>query len=139
VLIVFVVSSFLRDKKYLILIEPSYELGNDATRNHIKDHGYCRNLPRVIKKTKHNIIKHELTNFNFNKNNQNAIIMSKKNQTKNTCNYPNFISPISKKALNKKKNCLYCKYDGFAFPIIHDIPLLTKDSGILISKLENFN
>lgn len=123
-------------KKYLVLIEPSYELGNNTTRNHIIYHGYCRNLPQIIKKTGHNIIKNELTNFNFNKNNENTIIVAKKRVKK--YNIPNFISPISKKLINKKKDCFYCKYDGYAFPIIHDIPLLTKDSGILISKLDSF-
>mgnify|MGYP001078149942 CR=1 FL=1 len=97
------------------------------------------NLPNIIKKAGHKIIKNELTGFNFNKNNQNSIIVSEKKQTKKIHNVPTFISPISKKSMNRKKEFFYCKYDGYAFPIINKIPCLVENNGILVSKLENFN
>ena len=38
--------------EYVILIEPSYELGNDKTKNNILTHKYIMNLEKAVKNTK---------------------------------------------------------------------------------------
>ena len=47
-------------KKYLILIEPSYELGNVATKENINKHKYIKNLKSIVDSLGYKIIKYEL-------------------------------------------------------------------------------
>jgi len=124
-------------KHYLILIEPTYELGSYETRKHIEEYGYCRCLPQIIKKMGFRILKHELFGFS-SVDNENAIIVIEKNKKRNTkkpLTEIQFISPISHKPLFQLKNCWYCKDDGYAWPIINGIPCLLKENAILVSKL----
>jgi len=127
-------------KHYLVLIEPSYELGSHETKKHIEEHGYCRGLPQIIKKMGLKILKHEPFGFS-SRANENAIIIVEKNKkrnTKKTSMEIQFISPISHKPLLQHKNCWYCKDDGYAWPIINGIPCLLKENAILVSKLTDF-
>jgi len=122
-------------RRYLVLIEPTYELGSKLTRKHIEKYGYVRDLPKIIKKMDYNIIKHELLGLS-SKYNENALIITEKKGKKLPMQRnAKFVSPISLKPLKKHKNYLYCKHDGFAFPEINEIPCLLKSNGILASKL----
>ena len=125
-------------RKYLILIEPTYELGSNKTKKHIIQHGYVRNLPNLIKKMNYKIITHKYLGFSTPYN-ENALIVAEKNPKLPSSREIKFVSPISHKPLIKKTNFLYCKEDGYAFPIINNIPCLVNDNGILVSKLMKFN
>ena len=126
-------------RRYLISIEPSYELGTDQTKQWIEKNGYCRNLPNIIEKIGHKVLKHELLGLNFRSTNELALIIAKKNsQNSNNFNEPTFIFPISGLPLKKHPDCWYSVDDGYAFPIINEIPCLVKENGILASKLDNF-
>ena len=125
-------------RRCLVLIEPTYELGSKLTREHIKKHGYVRNLPNIIKKLGHTVVEYEYLEP-VSKNNEDALIVAKKNGRKMNTKYKTtFVSPISSYPLKQKKNFLYCKEDGFAFPMINGIPCLLKSNGILCSKLHLF-
>jgi len=126
-------------RNYLVLIEPSYELGSVATKKHIEKHGYCRNIPRIIKRLGFPIISYELFGY-YMPTNENAIIIVQKNKKKIMKHIQKniFISPISHKPLQRYKECWYCKDDGYAYPIINDIPCFLKENAILVSKLSNF-
>jgi len=125
-------------KKFLILVEPSYELGNKITRKHIEEHGYVRGLTNFVKKSGFEILKYELLKKSFRKNNQMAIIVArKKNQIRNNSS-TYYVSPISKTKLAQRKNYLYCKEDSHVFPIIESIPCLLKNNGIVASKISDF-
>jgi len=128
-------------KHYLVLIEPSYELGTNETRKHIEEHGYCRDMPQIIKKLGFKILKHELFRIYHRMNNETAIIVVEKNKKRNTkrsLTETQFVSPLSHKPFLQQKNYLYCKDDGYAWPIINGIPCLLKENAILASKLTNF-
>ncbi|MFY9300365.1 MAG: methyltransferase domain-containing protein [Candidatus Nitrosotenuis sp.] len=126
-------------RNHLILIEPSYELGSAATKKHIIEHGYCRNIPKIIKQLGHSIQTHELFKFS-DRNNEHAITIVEKNKKKTPKEVPQsiFVSPISHKPLFRYKECWYCKDDGYAYPIIHNVPCLLKENAILVSKLSSF-
>lgn len=63
--------------KYLILIEPSYELGNQETRDNIDKHKYIKNLIGIINKLDYKVEKYELAPIS-SYSNQSAIIIIKK-------------------------------------------------------------
>jgi len=63
--------------RYVILIEPSYELGNEKTKRNIRKHGYCRNLVDVFKKLDCDVVVHSYLGIS-KITNQNAISVLKK-------------------------------------------------------------
>ena len=126
-------------RNYLVLIEPSYELGSVATKKHIEEYGYCRGIPRIIKRLGYSILNHELFEFS-DPTNENAIIIVQKSKKKTLkpMRQNSFVSPMSHKPLLRYKDCWYCKDDGYAYPIINNIPCLLKENAILVSKLSKF-
>ena len=125
-------------RRYLLLIEPSYELGSKNTCDHIKKYGYVRNLPKIIKKLGHKILIHELGPF-YKNNNQSAIILAEKSKKHRFSHKVKFVSPLSRKPLLKHQNFWYCKEDGYTYPVINQIPCLLKENGILASKISLFS
>jgi ubiquinone/menaquinone biosynthesis C-methylase UbiE len=125
-------------RKCLVLIEPTYELGSKLTQKHIKKHGYVRNLPNIIKKLGHNVVEYKYLK-QVSKYNEDALIVAEKsNQKFKNKHTSTYVSPISLRPLIQKKNYLYCKDDGFVFPIIDGIPCLLKSNGIICSKSHMF-
>jgi len=47
-------------------------------------------------------------------------------------------SPVSGRPLQRLKDCLYCRDDGHAFPVVQDVPCLVAENAILASKLGDF-
>jgi len=124
---------------YLIMIEPSFELGSEKARKWIKKNNYCRNLPRLVKEMGHKIIKHELLPLSHGNNEVALIIVEKKTQNPKSSSRIQYVSPVSGKPLVQRDDCLFCSEDGYAFPIINGIPCLLKNNGILVSKLNKFD
>ena len=124
-------------RRYLILIEPTYELGSKQTKKHIIEHGYVRNLPNHIKKLGYKIKTHEYLGLSH-ANNENALIVAEKNGKKSMMKKIEYVSPISTKSLKKYENFLYCKEDGYVYPIINGIPCLVKNNAILASHIHQF-
>ncbi|MDB6074088.1 MAG: Methyltransferase type 11, partial [Verrucomicrobiaceae bacterium] len=46
--------------KYLVLLEPAYELGSNAARARMEQHGYCRGLPATARALGFEVLRHEL-------------------------------------------------------------------------------
>ena len=125
-------------RRYLILIEPTYELGSKKTKDHIKKHNYVRCLPKFVKYSGLKIIKHEYLETGI-KHNESAIIVAKKNKTLPMKRKAHFVSPISFRNLKKNSNYWYCKDDGYLFPIIKNVPCFLKENAILASKIHLFS
>ena len=69
---------FLRvTNKYLVMLEPSYELGNEETRQHIKELCYIDNLQKTINELGLNVIKNELFKVSTYSNNAAITIIKK--------------------------------------------------------------
>jgi len=124
-------------RRYLILIEPTYELGSKQTKKHIMQHGYVRDLPKHISRLGYKIITHEYLGFSH-QNNENALIVAEKKKKLPLTRNIKFVSPISNKPLEKYGNYWYCKEDGYVFPIINNIPCLVKENAILASQIHRF-
>lgn len=128
-------------KKYLILVEPSYELGNDETKANIIKHKYITNLKNtaqnLLKNSKEilggggKIIKYELCPIS-NFLNQSAIMIIEK--TEQIASSPCFACPICHEKLNLHDGNYFCKECLLVYPIIKNIPCLTKESSILFSQ-----
>ncbi|MCC6779482.1 MAG: class I SAM-dependent methyltransferase [Hyphomicrobiales bacterium] len=124
-------------RRYLVMIEPSYELAPPEGRARMERLGYVRELPAVLERLGHRPHRIEAWPLNANPLNPAALIVVEKQSGRSDA-APEFVSPISGRALTRRPECWFCPDDGHAFPIIGQIPCLTIDSAILASKLGQF-
>jgi len=121
-------------KKYLILLEPSFEFAKEEARARMIEHGYITKLFSTAKKLKYNIIEHRLFEYSSNPLNPTGLIIIEKNVK--SSNIPNLVCPISQTKLEEYNDSLLYSKDSFlAYPIIEGIPCLLKENSILATHL----
>jgi ubiquinone/menaquinone biosynthesis C-methylase UbiE len=121
-------------KRYLILLEPSYEFANSEARSRMKKHGYVTMLFEAAKKLGLKVVKHRLFDYSANPLNPTGLIIIEK--TSNHSNNTNLVCPISHTELKRyNDSLLYCKESFLAYPIIEGIPCLLKENSILAAHL----
>lgn len=128
-------------KKYLVLIEPSYNLGNIETKNNIDKHKYIKNLYSTAKELNYNIIDYRLFNLIDYTNNSEIIIIEKSNEDvvdNNTTEQHNYACPVCKNKLIYHNNNYFCSDCFLIYPVINNIPVLNKENSILCSKYMEF-
>lgn len=120
--------------KYVVLIEPTFELGNDETKRNIEKHKYVRNIEATVKALGYKIVLFKL--FEIGKwSNQSSIMILEKNLEEAVSAQPKFACPLCKTSLNAAEGDghLFCPDCFLVFPLISGIPLLTANSGHLFS------
>jgi SAM-dependent methyltransferase len=133
-----IVSELLRvTRRHLVMIEPSYELGDAATRANIDRHQYVVGLPDKLRELGHTPRIFEPWGIDQNPSNQAALLVVDKSPS-GTPGTDGFVSTVSRLPLVRRQDCWFCPGDGHAFPIIQGIPCLTIDHAILASKLADF-
>ena len=123
--------------RYIVLVEPSWELGSASTRAHISEHRYVIGLPEILKSMGAVIRRHELWAHNINPSNEAALIVAEMPG----CGQWNprravFRSPIGFGSLEDREAYFYSKDDGFLFPKVEGVPCLLRDHGILAARLD---
>lgn len=120
---------------HIVLREPSWELGNAATRAHIERHGYVRGLVDELRRLGAEILEHRLWETNENPNNQAALIVARKPGA-TVVDWPEhpYLSPVSGGPLESAPGAYFCPADGLVFPILAGIPCLLPEHGILSSR-----
>lgn len=122
-------------RKYLILLEPGYELANEEAKQRMDSHGYCKNLMGVSHSLGYNVIKHELFPFASNPLNPTALtIISKQSNTELPADV--LACPKYKTPLVKINSALYSPEALVAYPILGKIPCLRIENGIFASKYQ---
>lgn len=120
--------------KYLVLLEPAYELANDEAKERMKKHGYVTELHSTAKKLGYKIIEYRLFDYASNPLNPTGLLIIEKNA--NTINNTELVCPISHTPLTKyNDSLLYSKESLLAYPIINNIPCLLKENSILATHL----
>lgn len=120
-------------RKYLILLEPGYELSNEEAKQRMDSHGYCKNLKGVSHSLGYDVLKHELFPFTSNPLNPTALtIISKQNDTELPSNV--LACPKLKTPIKKINGALYSPEAFVAYPILGGISCLKIENGIFASK-----
>lgn len=122
-------------RKYLILLEPGYELASEEARQRMDSHGYCKNLKEISHSLGYEVLKHELFPYTSNPLNPTALtIISKQSDTDLPSDI--FACPKFKTPLKKIDNALYSPEALVAYPILGGIPCLRIENGIFASKYQ---
>lgn len=127
-------------KKYLILLEPAYELASDEAKERMKKHGYVIGLYDIAKKLGYEIEKYELLGITSNPLNPTGLMIIKKKQDSlgkmNACCY---YCPITKTRLDVIGNAFFSKQALLAYPILNGVPCLVRESAVVATKMRNFD
>lgn len=121
--------------QYLILIEPSYELGNEETKQNIEKHCYIKNLKQAVHTLNLEILFHDLMPASTFSNMSEIFILKKTlPHVKNT---PEYACPQCRQKLLLHNGNYFCSECGMVYPILNDIPDLNINHGILFSQYLN--
>ena len=121
-------------RKYLILLEPSFEFANAEAKERMKKHGYVTELYASAIKQGYKIIEHRLFDYSSNPLNPTGLIIIEKKST--GYNNSDLVCPISYTELeNFSDSLLYSKESFLAYPIIDEITCLLKENSILATHL----
>ncbi|MBK8368415.1 MAG: methyltransferase domain-containing protein [Bacteroidetes bacterium] len=124
--------------KFLILIEPAYELVNAELQKRMDSHGYVKNLVGISRELGYKIIENRAFELYSNKLNPSQIIIIEK-QKNNSVKHSGFSCPITKTKLNKENEAFYYSTEGLlVYPIIKNIPCLLPQNAIVATHLKDF-
>ncbi len=122
-------------KKYLVLLEPSYEFANEEGKERMKKHGYVTQLYATAQKLKLKIVEHRLFDFYSNPLNPTGLLIIEKQSE--TSNESHFVCPNSQTPLISHSDALFYSPESFlAYPVVEQIPCLLKDHAVLATHLQ---
>lgn len=124
--------------RYLILVEPTYELGNEETKRRIDEQYYIKNLQETLEKMDVRILEYRLFDVFTQNNNSAIIILEKMDKAEKKMEKLFYACPVCKKKLAEHKGNLYCDDCFNLYLVIGRIPVLLKDNAILCSKYLEF-
>jgi uncharacterized protein YbaR (Trm112 family) len=124
-------------RKFLILLEPGFELAGAEARLRMESHGYCKDLNGKAKRLGLNVVKHELFPHAANPLNPTAITIIKKDSASarpaHILACPKFKTPLE--AIGEM---LFSPEALVVYPVVAGIPCLRIENGILASKYKEF-
>lgn len=121
-------------RNHLVLVEPSYELGNAETRARIEQHGYITNLLGAARELGLNLLEHRLFEPNMNPRNQAALMVFEKSARRVPDPAGQLACPVCGTAVEEIKGHCFCGECHLLFPVIEGIPCLLEGNGILASR-----
>jgi len=127
-------------KKYLILLEPAYELASNEAKERMKKHGYVMGLFDAAKNLGYEIERYELFGISSNSLNPTGLMIIKKKRVSmenvNDCCY---CCPITKTRLDMIGNAWFSGQALLAYPTINGVPCLVRESAVIATQLEIFD
>lgn len=124
-------------KRFLILLEPGYELAGNNARQRMDSHGYCKNLNGIAQSLGFNVLKHELFPVAINALNPTAITIIRKSDLFTPSSHI-LACPKFKTPLEKIDGMLFSPEALVAYPLVGGIPCLRTENGILASQYKEF-
>jgi ubiquinone/menaquinone biosynthesis C-methylase UbiE len=123
--------------RYLILVEPGYELASKEAQERMLRHGYCTSLVEHAEALGMKVIKHELLSFSDNLLNPSAITIIEKNPAAASV-VPQFVCPRYSTPLKEFPDSLYSPESLRAYPKIQGIPCLRTEDGVVASAYDKY-
>jgi SAM-dependent methyltransferase len=121
--------------RYLVLLEPAYELASEEAKSRMTSHGYVKGLKKVVEDLGYKIIEYNLFDVILSNLNPTGLMIIEKNKN-HFSNEIKLACPITKHKLTKTNESYFCSDSLMSYPIIGNIPCLLSDNGIITSKFE---
>ena len=123
--------------RYLILLEPGYELASPEAKARMEQHGYCKDLAGCAGRMGMRVIKNQLFPHTGNPMNPTALIVIEKQPGANSA-VPQLACPRFGDPLEDSVDSLYSSQSLRAYPKIKGIPCLRIGDGIIASAYRQF-
>jgi ubiquinone/menaquinone biosynthesis C-methylase UbiE/uncharacterized protein YbaR (Trm112 family) len=123
--------------RYVVLVEPAYELADEVSRARMDQHGYCRGLPEEAQRLGFNVVRHEMFVRGVNPLNPSALLVLEKDPA-SAPTVPQHVCPAYKTPLAQHIGCYYSPESMRAYPIIGGIPCLRSSHAVVASRLADF-
>lgn len=121
--------------RYVVLLEPAYELCTPEIRARMDQHCYVQDLPGNARALGFKVVKHELFPPSAHSHNPTAVTIIEKNADAAPAT-PAFACPQYGTPMQKMDGCYYSPDSMRAYPIVLGIPCLRAEHAIIASKLE---
>ena len=118
--------------RYLVLLEPAYELASEEAKARMEHHGYVRGLKSTAEDLGYKVAEYRLFDHIINPLNPTGLIVIEKNAAANPVQ-PQFVCPITGGIMERSGDCFYAAESLMAYPIIGGVPCLLAENGILAS------
>lgn len=122
-------------RRFLILLEPGYELANDEARLRMDSHGYCKNIKGTAESLGYNVLTHNLFPFTSNPLNPTAITIIEKRVDAVSPSYI-LACPRFKTPLKEIGGMLFSPEALAVYPIVGGVPCLRVENGFFASRYE---
>jgi len=117
--------------RYLILLEPCYELGSPEAKKRMEKHGYITALQQSIQELGYDVKEFRLFDIYSNPLNPTGLtVISKDNKKSSPASEP-FACPWTKTGLVNLKGAYYSHQSLLAYPVIDNIPCLLKTNAVV--------
>jgi hypothetical protein len=123
--------------RFVVLFEPCYELASPEARARMEHHGYCRDLRVTAERMGCKVIAHRLIETSINPHNPTAVLVIEKGADECSAVMPAYHCPSCRQPLTLAKGSYYCAAEGLAYPILDQIPCLSRHSAILATHFLN--
>jgi ubiquinone/menaquinone biosynthesis C-methylase UbiE len=119
--------------KFLVLLEPGYELANKDAKHRMEQHGYCRNIKSIAQSLGYRILLHEFFPSSVNPLNPTVITIIEKPPSFEPAKHI-LACPKYKTPLENIENMLFSPESLMVYPIVGGIPCLGINNGLVASK-----
>jgi SAM-dependent methyltransferase len=122
--------------RYLVLLEPAYELASAEARARMDAHGYCTGLAETARALGFKVERHEIFSGTYAHTplNPTGLLLISKDPAAPAV-APSYACPSYRTPMRRMADCFYSEQSMQAYPIIAGIPCLRSGAGIVASKL----
>ena len=124
--------------KYLVLFEPSYEMATDEGKERMRRLGYVKGLSEVAEQLGMKIVGYRLTKVCGNPLNPTAMLLIEKDKNAPSIRQANYCFPYSGSTLRLDHGNYWSDQSLRIYPVVMDIPCLTKKHGIIATHYSEF-
>lgn len=118
-------------KKYLILLEPAYDLADAKARQRMDEHGYIKNLYSSAVDLGFNVIEYRLFGVSVNPLNPTGLLIIEKDPYDEEVIENPLVCPITKTPITKIKDSYFTKEGLLAYPSIDGVFCLMKHHAVV--------
>lgn len=126
-------------RRAVVLIEPLYELANEAAQARMREHGYVRNLKATAERLGATVRRHELLPHTTSPLNPSGVIVIEKDPgvaaTRPRWAEQCWRCPLTHAPLADQGDVFIAAETGIAYPVLRGVPLLRAEHAVVASKL----
>jgi uncharacterized protein YbaR (Trm112 family) len=125
-------------RRYVVLLEPAYDLAGAKARQRMEEHGYCRRIRATCDELGYHVVRHELFAVEGNPLNPAALTIIAKAEPGPRPDYI-LACPRCRSRLERRGDWFYSPESLAAYPVLGGFPCLRVENGIVASRFDELD